>query len=242
MSDLSKIVLPSGDEYDLKDASSRDLLGSETLTTTSQTVTGAINELDAKTADVEIDETTIVKNTNDELSVNEFTGTKSEATEALSSLEDGATIYTTDENSGDTITIDDTPTSGSTNAVSSGGVYTAINNINEVIPSTASSSNKLTTADDIDWNYTSSFTDSLDFDFTSVNEAVVICVYSSVGASIQIPVGILSSTQITFVSGGYADSASQNMFYATVTDSSVSLVTYVNGTQTSSTTGYIMYR
>ena len=76
-------------------------------------------------SNVSVDGTTIVKDSNDVISVNEYVGTKAQADANLSSIPEGATVYTTDE-SGELSIIDTELNASSNHAIANSTVTNAL--------------------------------------------------------------------------------------------------------------------
>ena len=74
---------------------------------------------------ISVDNVTILKDSNDVISVNEFVGTKAQATQGLANIPDGATVYTTDESSAG-IVVDTVLNTSSNNPIANSTVATAI--------------------------------------------------------------------------------------------------------------------
>lgn len=77
-------------------------------------------------SNVSVDGTTIVKDSKDVISVNEYVGTKAQAEANLSNIPDGATVYTTDE-SGELSVIDTELNASSNHAIANSTVTNALN-------------------------------------------------------------------------------------------------------------------
>lgn len=81
---------------------------------------------------ISVDNITILKDSNDVISVNEFVGTKAQATQGLSNIPDGATVYTTDESSTG-IVVDTVLNTSSNNPIANSTVATKFNQVDTAI-------------------------------------------------------------------------------------------------------------
>lgn len=101
---------------------------------------------------ISVDNITILKDSNDVISVNEFVGTKAQATQGLSNIPDGATVYTTDENSTGVV-IDTVLNTSSDNPIANSAVATKFNQVDTAIADREYKRTLLTTTlESTDWS------------------------------------------------------------------------------------------